>query len=88
MSYKPPKMKTIGENITVIRIRRGMSQAELAKALSVSQSMVSAIEKGDRTDIRTSTLRRFANALRCQECDILEGAEFEPSAAELAARKK
>lgn len=74
--------KRIGDNIRALRIKRGISQEELAEALNVSQSMVSAIESGDRTDILASTVRRFATALGCGDEDITEGAEFPLSKAE------
>lgn len=75
-------MKTIGSNIERIRIEAGLSQGELAEAIGVSPSYISDIERGDRSDIKTSTVRRIANALGCGDGDITEGAEFPPSPAE------
>lgn len=75
-------MKTIGTNIERIRIEAGLSQGELAQAIGVSPSYISDIERGDRSDIKTSTVRRIANALGCEDGEITDGAEFPPSPAQ------
>lgn len=70
---------TIGDNISRVRIARGLSQPELADAMGVMQSYVSRIESGARPDMKASTVARFARALRCSPGDLYEGVEFPPS---------
>ncbi len=53
----------LGERIRVARDARGMSQAELAEEIQSNQRVISQIEKG-KTDMKMSTLRRIAAALR------------------------
>lgn len=42
-------MKIIGENIKKLREEMGLNQANIAQFLNVDQSMISKIEKGERT---------------------------------------
>ncbi|UGT59667.1 helix-turn-helix domain-containing protein [Nocardia asteroides] len=55
----------LGELLRSVRVRRGMTQRELAAAAGVSLSLVRKIEQGERTTARLDTLRRFAVALNC-----------------------
>ena len=41
--------KTLGENIRILRENAGFTQGNLAQFLSVDQSMISKIEKGERS---------------------------------------
>ena len=52
---------TASESLTSLRKRRGTTQATVARALGISQSDVSKLER--RTDLRVSTLQRFVRAL-------------------------
>ena len=52
------------------RTQRGLSQADLAKLVNIPQPRLPALEQG-RTDVRLSTIRRFAKALGVQLTDLL-----------------
>lgn len=52
----------IAADITVQRIKKGMTQADLAKKLNVTPTVVSRWESGAR-DLRLSTIVRIADAL-------------------------
>jgi len=55
----------VGRRIKVRRVELGMTQAELAQKLSVGQSNLSYIERGER-DVSVSLLDEIAGALRCK----------------------
>lgn len=54
------------------RRKSGMSQAVLAKKLSISQGTISAWESG-RTRPRSDTLIRLAEVLECTVDELLRG---------------
>jgi transcriptional regulator with XRE-family HTH domain len=56
-------MERIGDRLKSVRMRRGMTQRELAPAAGVSLSLVKKLEQGLITDIRLETARRLAVAL-------------------------
>lgn len=56
-------MKTTGEMIRVYRKKRGMKQAELAKALKSAPQFVSLIESG-RSFLPARSIDRVAKALK------------------------
>lgn len=56
--------KNIGERIRKLRIQNGISQIELAKAIDVSQTHMSNIEKGN-TGISLWTAVKISRALEC-----------------------
>jgi transcriptional regulator with XRE-family HTH domain len=55
----------VGRRIKVRRVELGMTQAELAQKLSVGQSNLSYIERGER-DVSVSLLAEIAEALKCR----------------------
>ncbi|MEI2781190.1 MAG: helix-turn-helix transcriptional regulator [Candidatus Competibacter sp.] len=55
----------VGRRIKVRRVELGMTQAELAQKLSVGQSNLSYIERGQR-DVSVSLLAEIAEALKCR----------------------
>ena len=55
----------IGRRIKVRRVELGMTQGELAEKLSVGQSNLSYIERGER-DVSVSLLAEIAQALKCK----------------------
>lgn len=52
--------KLIGHNIQVLRENAGYTQSSLAKFLQVDQSLISKIEKGERT-LSTDSLEKLAS---------------------------
>ena len=67
-------MLAIGQNIASERLKKGITQAQLARAAGVSQPNLSAIEKG-RRDMTIATLRRISAALGVSAARLLgEGA--------------
>ncbi|MDP8951962.1 MAG: helix-turn-helix transcriptional regulator [Actinomycetota bacterium] len=54
-----------------IRIRRGMSQADLHERTGVSEFTISELEAGKRTNPRPSTLRKLAQGLGVEVTDLL-----------------
>lgn len=55
----------VGRRIKVRRVELGMTQGELAAKLSVGQSNLSYIERGER-DLSISLLAEIAQALKCK----------------------
>ncbi|MGW6120210.1 helix-turn-helix domain-containing protein [Nocardia sp. NPDC055165] len=55
----------LGELLRSVRVRRGLTQRELADAAGVSVSLVRKLEQAERNTARMDTLRRFAVALDC-----------------------
>lgn len=53
----------IGRSLRVLRQRRGLRQADIAKSSGVSQSMISTIESGSISRIRHGDLRRVFEAV-------------------------
>ena len=68
----------IGDRITEMRKRNGLSQAELAKQSGISQAGISYIEKGLRSP-STDTLELLASALGCS-VSYLMGETNDPKA--------
>ena len=67
----------VGRRIKVRRVELGMTQAELAEKLTVGQSNLSYIERGER-DVSVSLLDEIARALKCKPEDFLQ--EFQNAA--------
>ena len=57
--------KSLGEFIGELRKARGMTQQELANALGVHQTFVSALESGRKTGLSTKSLHRL-----CEICQV------------------
>lgn len=51
-----------GETLRTARLRKGLSQAQLAATLETSQAQIAKIESG-RADMRLSTMRKLMQAL-------------------------
>lgn len=56
--------------LKLMRIKKGLLQADLAKRMGVSQNVISMYETGDRFPSRTN-LEKLANALECDIRDII-----------------
>lgn len=66
----PVDEKTIGERLRQLRLRRGMTQAELAKGLGITQAIVSGYETGS-VRIHAALVAAFARALSASADEIL-----------------
>lgn len=53
----------LGYRLSELRERAGLSQSEVARRMGVKQPRVSAMEKGDPTQMEVGTLRRYIAAL-------------------------
>ena len=62
----------IGDNIRRLREEMGMSQADLAKKLSISDKTVSSWEV-NRTEPKLEMIEALCVALHCQKTDIIGG---------------
>lgn len=60
----------IGRRIRIRRAVQGMTQADLAKTLGITQAQISNIEKGKRT-LHAQTLAGIAAALNCEVTDLV-----------------
>ncbi len=56
-----------------IRLRRGLSQADLSAMTGVAEFTISEIESGKRANPRPSTLRKLAQALKVEVADLYGG---------------
>ena len=66
----------INENIKKMRLKKGLSQIELAKLLHVSQNTVSSWETG-RTEPSIGTIEDLSRIFHCQKSDLLDFQDFE-----------
>lgn len=57
--------------LTRLRLRAGLSQADLAKLLNTHQPAIARLENG-LSDPRLTTIKKLATALGVSEADILE----------------
>ncbi|MBN1919276.1 MAG: helix-turn-helix transcriptional regulator [Verrucomicrobia bacterium] len=70
-SYVAPVGETaIGDRLRQLRLRRGMTQVELAKELGITQSAVSDYEKGEAR-MHAALVAAFAKALHVSTDQIL-----------------
>jgi len=63
--------KKLGENLRRLRLKKDMSQGDLATALSVDRAYISNIENG-RMNPTLSTLEKIANALGISSSELLK----------------
>jgi transcriptional regulator with XRE-family HTH domain len=61
----------VARNVRRIRLRRGMSQEQLAEECGLHRTYIGAIERGER-NITLATLSRVALALQVDPQDLLE----------------
>lgn len=64
-------MTTLGTKIRKLREAKKLTQAELAKCISVAQGSVGNWEAGIRTEIRGATLLKLAKALEVEPSELL-----------------
>lgn len=58
-------------DLKTMRIKRGLSQADLSRKSSVPQPMISEIESGVAKYPQINTLFKLASALRCSVDDLI-----------------
>jgi transcriptional regulator with XRE-family HTH domain len=63
--------KKLGENLKKLRIKKDISQIELARILGVDRSFVSNVENG-KNNPTLSTLRKIASALGVSTSELLK----------------
>jgi transcriptional regulator with XRE-family HTH domain len=63
--------KRLGENLRKIRLKKEMSQGDLAKALNVDRAYISNIENG-RMNPTLSTLEKIARVLGISTSDLIK----------------
>jgi transcriptional regulator with XRE-family HTH domain len=70
-TYRSPvDEKAIGRRLKELRLRRGMTQVEVARELGINQSAVSEYEKGE-IRIHAALVAGFAKVLRASADEIL-----------------
>ncbi|ABW10970.1 transcriptional regulator, XRE family [Parafrankia sp. EAN1pec] len=57
------EIRALGDRVAQVRVRRSMTQAELAERADVSVDLVTKLEQGQRDGIRITTLHSLARAL-------------------------
>lgn len=62
-----------GSRLREIRLNKGLSQSELARAASVSNEYIGKIERGESTNVGTETVEAIAKALSVHPTEILYG---------------
>ena len=70
-----PPSGPLGRNVAVMRTERGWSQSELARRSGVSQSFISQLELGTRTQAQASVLVALAKALGVTVDELLREEE-------------
>ena len=63
--------KKLGENLRKLRLKKNMSQVDLANALNVDRAYISNIENG-RMNPTLSTLEKLAGALNVSSSELLK----------------
>jgi transcriptional regulator with XRE-family HTH domain len=65
-------MVHVGDRLKELRIRRAMTQDELAEAAGIGKNTVNRIER-NHTEPRPPTLRKLADALRVDPAELIGG---------------
>lgn len=69
--YRSRMSDTIGARLGRLRLRRGLTQEQLAVASGVSAATIRKLERDDRMTARVGTLHRLATALGCRTQDLI-----------------
>ena len=70
-----------------MRIDRGMTQEELAKAIETTKQNIHKYESGIITNIPITRIRDIAKALHCSPADLMGWEQPEPNPVDLMAKK-
>lgn len=65
-------MDTLGERLSAVRERRGLTQGQVARRVRLPQQAISRLERGERLHVRSDVLARLAIALDVS-ADVLLG---------------
>jgi transcriptional regulator with XRE-family HTH domain len=65
-------VSTLGERLSAMRERRGLTQGEVARRIRLPQQAVSRLERGERQHVRSDVLARLSVALDVS-ADVLLG---------------
>ncbi|MBS0555979.1 MAG: helix-turn-helix transcriptional regulator [Proteobacteria bacterium] len=65
-------MSTLAENVRALRLAKGLSQPQLARAVGVSRAAISTIEAGRRKSLRGETLIGLASVLGVEPSRIFD----------------
>jgi len=65
-------VSTLGERLSAVRERRGLTQGEVARRIGLPQQAISRLERGEREHVRSDVLARLAIALDVS-ADVLLG---------------
>ncbi len=76
-------MKQVGDVVFQLRMKRGLTQRELSRLVSVPQPNLSNIEKG-KQDVTVGTLQRIASVLNCSLADFFREVEKTPEVVPLS----
>lgn len=68
-------MSSVGENIRLVRIKAGISQEELAKAVGVTKSTISKYEL-DKRQLNYEQIKAIAEALGVPPYVLMDGSTF------------
>ena len=74
---------TLNSNLKDRRKELGLSQAEVAKIVGVSESTISRWETGDIANMKRSYIAAYAKALQLSPADIMGMEALSPSAEEI-----
>lgn len=69
------KLEDIGKRIKKYREEVGLTQAQVGEYLSLDQSMVAKMEKGERT-INSDVIKKLCALFCCTSDDILDGSNL------------
>lgn len=73
--------KSIGTNISMLRMRRGMRQIDLARNIEISQTHMSNIENGN-TGVSLHTACKISQILHCSIDELVYGPNYRASASD------
>lgn len=65
------RMKEIGQRIKFLRLKKQISQTDLAKSIGMSQTNLSNLESG-RTSVTLHNLFKIKDVLQCEMADFFE----------------
>lgn len=74
-------MAELKDRLAAARTARGLTQRQVAEEADISLSLVSLLERGERTDLRVSAAAELARVLGCSVSWLLTGEGKAPEGA-------